>query len=524
MVGRIAATPGVVLIAASGLAGQPVRPGTVQPRRPHRFMGVDHDLVARRLPRHTQIVVDHPLAVMVLAARDDAADVAGLDAVVAVLFHKGKGILHPPLIIGHRRRGLVVHDQAHSVFGGVALQLLHIEIGIGSDKIKNLLFPVTEPVLPADVPALDQHPVKAVSGGEIDVAFGLGRGGAVASVGLESVPVGRGQFEIAGVGHVPGDRADVHAPPDADIFLRLDPAGIGQGAGLVEVEDDPRGEDLPGIAADDDGAPGALLGSLQVGHMTQRIGHQHRAQRKSALVDEQVHRRIVDQSGFEKVDVKPLAGLEHERGLHGIGGDDRAYSDLLHRRAAHGVNLAERGGRIVVFVGIIVTGDPPGQVIAGQIEPGLFTADDEVAQVGLVREFIAKAEAIVEETEADDHLPLLRLIPLQRHRQLAVMAADAPLFAPDRLPALVGGGAPGFDHLEAVEEAGIVLEGDAHPALQNDRLFAEIEAVAGLTRTVEIEFESELAIRRVQFQRGKPQRGDQDRHKDHVFHHRCCSP
>ena len=191
MLGRVAAAPGVELVAAGRFAGQPVGVGAVQAGGAHGLVHVHHDVVVGRVLGGAHVVVHHPLAVVVLAARDDAAHVAGFHGVVAVRLHEAVGGVQAALVVGDRAAGFVVHDELHALAGGVALQLVHVEVGVGRHEVEHFFLPVAGPVFPAHVPAFHQHALDVVLGGEVDVALHVGGVGAVAAVGLrlaQSVP------------------------------------------------------------------------------------------------------------------------------------------------------------------------------------------------------------------------------------------------------------------------------------------------------------------------------------------------
>ena len=65
--------------------------------------------------------------------------------------------------------------------------------------------------------------------------------------------------------------------------------------------------------------------------------------------------------------------------------------------------------------------------------------DDKVVQVFLLGEFIAEAQSVVEQAEADDDAALVcRLV--QRDGQFVVVVADLAFLAPDGFPSLVESG------------------------------------------------------------------------------------
>ena len=78
-------------------------------------MGIDHDLVLSRLLEGKEVVVDKRLAVVMLAYREDIADITALDGVVTVLVHKVKGLVEMTLIVAHRRGSLVMHHQTNAL-------------------------------------------------------------------------------------------------------------------------------------------------------------------------------------------------------------------------------------------------------------------------------------------------------------------------------------------------------------------------------------------------------------------------
>ena len=78
------------------------------------LVGVDHNVVVGGLFQGIEVVVVHPLAVVVLTARHDVAHVATLDGVVAVVDHEAVGRIEMSLIVAHGRGSFVVHDELHA--------------------------------------------------------------------------------------------------------------------------------------------------------------------------------------------------------------------------------------------------------------------------------------------------------------------------------------------------------------------------------------------------------------------------
>ena len=131
----------------------------------------------------------------------------------------------------------MVHYKLHPFRGGIFLQFLYIEIRVRGNKIKYILFPLTEPVFPSDIPPLNKNAVEPVLRGIVDVEFGSLRCGAVPAVRLQLQPVCLTDLHIVNIGVVPAGFTDMQLPPYPEIFVRLYPADILDLRWLVKVED-----------------------------------------------------------------------------------------------------------------------------------------------------------------------------------------------------------------------------------------------------------------------------------------------
>ena len=199
-------------------------------------MAVDHDAVVGCSLDDAACVVDHPLRSVVFGAGDDCADVAGLDGVVVVVFHKLEGAVELELIVGGVAGGLVVHDELDAALFGVVAEGVDVEVGVCLVEEELPVLAECCPVFPAFVPALDEYAVDAVVGCEVDVALDVGGVGGVVSVGAELGVVGYAGFGESVVGVCPRlDVAGEHFPPYADELHWLDPGCILDFTGFVEV-------------------------------------------------------------------------------------------------------------------------------------------------------------------------------------------------------------------------------------------------------------------------------------------------
>ena len=224
--------PGVVFHAACALSRYPVGPGPAQACILDRLVRVYRDMMPRSNLDHILIVVHHALAIMPghegraglstkpRAIGNDAAcigDVAGLYHVHAQLLVQRHRIVKLAFVIRDIAAGFVVPDQAHALVAGIAGHRIQIEVR-GCFGIAEVLT-MAEPVaIPALVPTFDQYAAEVMLGRIIDVLLRTLGGGAMARA-----------FR-------PGPVTADHAPPNADVAARLEPADIAQAIGFVEIE------------------------------------------------------------------------------------------------------------------------------------------------------------------------------------------------------------------------------------------------------------------------------------------------
>lgn len=100
------------------------------------------------------------------------------------------------------------------------------------------------------------------------------------------------------------------------------------------------------------------------------------------------------------IDVQALGGFEHEGALHEIFPDGGGECDIFFfGGGGAGVDFAEFGFVVGVFVGIIIPWNPKGGMVAGHFEGRPFIIEDEVVQVILFRKSISKTDTIVVDAE-----------------------------------------------------------------------------------------------------------------------------
>ena len=227
----------------------------------------------------------------------------------------------------------------------------------------------------------------------------------------------------------------------------MNPGDILNGAGLVEVENQARGEHVGGLLADHHGAPGRVTGRLQPTFHPLRVRGERSTENEARRVNQQVHGREVESRRLVDVKVQPVSGFHLQSRLHGGIGEDapNPVVGAMHRLGAIR-NLRQLRLGIVVLLRVVVAGNPPRGMVAGHGKLGQLICYLEVSQCVLVGKLVAERQAVVVKAEANLHdggtgnhlaLPVEGTVLFQRDEQLVVVVADRGLLAPDRLPRLI---------------------------------------------------------------------------------------
>ena len=64
----------------------------------------------------------------------------------------------------------MMHEKFHALGMSILVQSLDVEIRIRGHEIEDVILVAVCPVFPADIPALHKNLVKAMLGGEVDIA------------------------------------------------------------------------------------------------------------------------------------------------------------------------------------------------------------------------------------------------------------------------------------------------------------------------------------------------------------------
>ena len=312
----------------------------------------------------------------------------------------GEGAVHHRFVFGDVAAGLVVHPQLYVFLLCVGCDAVDVEVGIGFHVVEML---IAAPVLPTFVPPLEEHALQVVGHSEVDIAEGIFSGGSVARA------------------HHPGLSAEVHSPPDAYIFLRLDPRGVGYLTRLVEVQYQSGVDQIHCRTADLHRAPGG--GELS-GHVSlHAVGQRGEVGLQDAIL----------------IAAKHHLGVIVERGLMHRPVNGRLFS--LHAEGEGGVGVfytVDRLMAVLQFVCLKAAGDRPRLCCpVGKAKFGQFLRyRQRIGTRSGCIPLVAESGAVVE--GAETHCQLVVFVA-QRHCHLVVAVADALVFAPRLSPGLVEG-------------------------------------------------------------------------------------
>ena len=460
--------PRVVFDAARALAREPVRVRAAQARVLHGFVRVDGDAVARRLRdglhemAHAFLRVVVPVVDLAVRARElhraRFVHIARLDAVHAQLRIELVGRIHLLFIRGDVAARLMVADQADALLFRVRGQRGKIEVGVRLRKTE-VGAAVAPVAFPAAVPALHEHAAETVGRGEVDVAPDVRRVGGMLGP------------------RVPRPFIQVHLPPHADEFRRVHPRHVAELIRLVQVQFQVRHVQAGRVVRDAQRAPWRRERAVAHDGRADRRRRQLRAQLLAVdLADP--HRRVVDQRGLVEGNVRAVVQVERERRV--------GRADLLERRLFD--DLFEAGQ----FAGR----DPPRRRRLRDREFRQLVRDGDVAQLRLVGEFVAEADAVVVNAEDDGQPPVRAALLLDVDAQLAVVVAHVAALAPRLFPRVVMVADALVLERETAVQLGRVGQVEAEARRGDDLAALALDVVGQLAHRVELDVDGEHVARR----------------------------
>ena len=93
----------LIFRAAGRFVADKVRIRPAQTGGPDCLVSVDHNVMLCRFCNSIEIMVYHPLSVMVFATRKNIADIAGFNSIISILVHQLVCLFHMTLIVPYRR-------------------------------------------------------------------------------------------------------------------------------------------------------------------------------------------------------------------------------------------------------------------------------------------------------------------------------------------------------------------------------------------------------------------------------------
>ena len=271
---------------------------TAQTRRTNSFMGIHHNLMLGGFGQCIKIMIDHPLSVMMFPTRYNISHISTLHGIIAMIVHKLICFLHVPFIITNRARGLMMHNHFHSLRFGVLLYFFYIEIGIRCDKIEYIVFRLTYPIFPPDVPTFHQHSVKSMFCGKIDIFFYMLGISGMTSIRRQTRIIDQIEFHMRQIGISPSTFPGYHFPPYTYIFRRFYPTRIFIDTRFIQIKGHFGCKNITRIVTNNNRAPRRFRRSLHISLIPQCIGCKVRLEYHIFVVQIERHTRIIDQCSF----------------------------------------------------------------------------------------------------------------------------------------------------------------------------------------------------------------------------------
>ena len=106
---NIISTKRFIFCSASRLVAYQVRISTANTGRTYCFMCIYHDFIIGCFLYRIEIMVVHPLSVMVFSTRDDVAHITTLYRVITIIGHKLVSFVHVSFVVTYRSRSFMMH-------------------------------------------------------------------------------------------------------------------------------------------------------------------------------------------------------------------------------------------------------------------------------------------------------------------------------------------------------------------------------------------------------------------------------
>ena len=264
------------------------------------------------------------------------------------------------LIVTHRSWGLMVHHQAHTLGVSIVIEILNVEIRIRSLEIEHIVFAMTKPVFPTNVPALDKHLREAILGSEIDIFLYILCIGRMLTMRLYLGIISLTKFDRRQIECIrPLFATTNHLPPNTNVLNRLDPWSIWIFARLIQIENKARGKHLACIIHYHDGTPWSMAWGLHVSHVALCIWSKLRGKHKILVIQIEMHTRKIHQSSLMDIEINTISCLHLQWGLHTCRREDGLRSIAAHGSLQQTSDFWKLWFCIVIFLSIVITRNPP---------------------------------------------------------------------------------------------------------------------------------------------------------------------
>ena len=198
-----------------------------------------------------QVMVVHPLPIMIFAARNDIAHITAFHGIVTVLVHQVIGSLHVAFVVACGSRCLMMHHQFDTFGVSILIQVFDIKIRIWSEKVENIILAVAEPVFPTGIPAFYQYLVETMLRSKINVLLYILRIGGVNTIRFHFRIIRFIQFYGRKIKCIcPRLACRNHFPPYAYILHRLNPGSILILARIIQIQYQIGSQHFTGIITD----------------------------------------------------------------------------------------------------------------------------------------------------------------------------------------------------------------------------------------------------------------------------------
>ncbi len=291
----------------------------------------------------------------------------------------------------------------------------------------------------------------------------------------------------------------------------MDPRRILISRRLIEIIDQVARQNISSLVADHDRTPGSGERKPYLSLIAVAVRREPRGEYHRRIIKIQMHRRIVNQCRLMEIDIKPIVTLEHQRSLHARRRKRRLRDIAQLIIGIIAADLAQSRLDILIFLSVIIPGNPPRRHIARHRKLRRLISDRQLLAVAS-GENIAETYAIVISPELDIHLKRIAINLLhQLHSHGIVIIVDNLILTPHRRPlatCLRSINARDTEIISSIES----LEHQAQSRFLDHRQRTIVNAIDRTAARNYVECQRHLARRRAKYLRRSPCRSGYSQH------------